>query len=116
MIYAITAAFVLLDMITGIIKAVKEKNFCSSVMREGLFHKAGSVVTVVFGCLVDYAQNYVDLGVKIPVATSICVYIIMMEVGSIMENVCKVNPALLSDKIKSYFAKLTTKEEPKNDN
>lgn len=115
MAYIITAAFIALDMITGIIKALKNRNFTSTVMREGLFHKAGSVVVVAFGVLVDYAQGFIDLGVSVPVATSVCVYVSLMEVGSIAENLCEINPALLPDKIKSYFAKLTVKEKDEND-
>lgn len=109
MVYLITGLFVLLDMITGLIKAFKEKNYTSSVMREGLFHKAGSVLVVCFGVLVDYAQNYLDLGVSVPVALTMCAYIILMEIGSIIENVCVINPQILPDKIKSFFQKLSDK-------
>lgn len=113
MIYAITGAFVLLDMITGMIKAFKEKAFTSSVMREGLFHKCGSLLIVVLGVLIDYAQKFVDLGVNIPIAISVCVYIILMECGSIAENIGKINPALVPAKIKPYFSKLSERSDDK---
>lgn len=106
MVYTLTGGFVLLDFITGIIKAFKNKEYTSSLMREGLYHKCGSVLTVIFGILVDYAQMYVDLGVNIPMANAICGYIILMEIGSIIENVCQINPEFLPDKLKSYFKKL----------
>lgn len=106
MIYIITACFILLDMITGVVKAFKEKNYTSSVMREGLFHKCGSVLCVTFGFLVDYAQNFLDFGVSVPVALSVCVYICLMEIGSIIENVCSINPQIMPEKIKGYFQKL----------
>lgn len=107
MVYLIVAGFILLDMITGIIKAFKEKAYNSSVMREGLFHKCGSILCVVFGVLVDFAQGYFDLGVAIPVAVSICIYISIMEIGSIIENVSTINPEIMPDKLKQYFKKLT---------
>lgn len=107
MVYVVTGCFILLDLITGLVKAFKEKNYSSSIMREGLYHKVGSVLTIGFGFLVDYAQTIVDLGVTIPVATSVCVYIVLMEIGSIIENVATINPDILPDKIKSYFKKLT---------
>ena len=107
MVYIITGSFIVLDMITGLIKAFKEKNYTSSIMREGLFHKAGSALVIVFGCLVDYAQSFLDLGVTLPVATAFCSYIILMEIGSIIENVCVINPQILPEKIKSYFHKLS---------
>lgn len=107
MIYLIVAGFILLDMITGIIKAFKEKAYTSTVMREGLFHKSGSILCIVFGALVDYAQAYFDLGVSIPVALSLCVYVTLMEIGSIIENVCAINPQIAPDKLKQYFKKLS---------
>lgn len=107
MVYALTGCFILFDLITGLIKAFKEKNYDSSVMREGLFHKCGSVLCVVFGVLVDYTQGYLDLGVTMPVALAICGYVVMMEIGSIIENVCAINPDILPDKLKAYFAKLS---------
>lgn len=106
MIYIIVALFILLDMVTGLIKAFKEKAYTSSVMREGLFHKCGSVLCMVFGVLVDYTQTLVDIGVTVPVALTICVYIILMEIGSVIENICAINPDILPDKIKGLFAKL----------
>ena len=110
-IYIVTGAFILMDMITGLIKAFKKKEYTSSVMREGLFHKAGSVLVIVLGVLVDYAQGFLDLGVTIPLAAAICTYIIMMEIGSIIENVCEINPRIVPAKLQSYFQKLATSKE-----
>ena len=98
-------------MVTGVIKALKNKCFTSSIMREGLFHKCGSVLCVVFAVLVDYAQKFIDIGVEIPVALTVCGYIIIMEIGSIIENVCSINPEILPDKLKSYFTKLSKGDE-----
>ncbi len=107
MVYVVTMAFIMLDMITGLIKAFKEKNYTSSIMREGLFHKCGSIICIVLGALVDYAQRFIDLGVTVPVAISICIYISLMEIGSIIENVGKINPQIIPDKLKEYFQKLS---------
>ena len=106
-VYIITAAFIVLDMVTGLVKAFKEKNYCSSVMREGLFHKCGSILCVVFATLIDVAQGFLDLGVAVPVTSGVCVYIILMEIGSIIENVCAVNPDIAPDVLKAYFKKLS---------
>lgn len=109
MVYIVTAVFILLDLLTGIIKAFKEKSYTSSLMREGLFHKCGSILCVVFAVLVDYAQTLVDIGVTVPVALAVCSYIVVMEMGSIIENICLINPQILPDKLKSYFGKLSGK-------
>lgn len=110
MIYVVTGGFIVLDMATGLVKAFKEKSYTSTVMREGLFHKCGSILSIVFGLLVDYAQGFIDLGVTIPVAIAICSYIILMECGSIIENVGKINPEIIPAKIKPYFSKLSERE------
>lgn len=107
MVFVVTGAFILLDMITGLVKAFKEKAYTSSIMREGLFHKAGSIMVVCFGWLVDYAQTFLDIGVTVPVTLAVCTYIVLMEIGSIIENVCVINPQILPDKLKQYFDKLS---------
>lgn len=109
MVYVLTGAFILMDMVTGLVKAFMEKAYNSSIMREGLFHKIGSVLVVTFATLVDYAQVYMDLGITVPVTTAVCSYIILMEIGSIIENVCIINPDIMPDKLKAYFTKLSEK-------
>lgn len=108
MIYVVTLAFIVMDMVTGLIKAFKEKNYCSSIMREGLFHKTGSILCIVMGRMVDYAQ--ISVGIPLtdgqPVTTIICTYIILMEIGSIIENVCIINPEIAPQWLKGFFKKL----------
>lgn len=108
-VYIITAAFIALDMVTGLVKAFKEKNYTSSVMREGLFHKIGSVICIAFAALVDYAQGFLDLGVSVPMTIGVCTYIVLMEIGSIIENVTAINPNILPKKLKACFKKLSDK-------
>lgn len=106
MVYVATGLFILLDVFTGMWNAIKQKKFESSEMREGLFHKSGSVLCIVFGVLVDYAQTLVDIGVQVPVSTIFCVYIMTMETTSIIENICQINPEITPDVLKQYFKKL----------
>ena len=106
MLYVITGAFAVLDFGTGLVQAFKNNCFSSSKMREGLYNKCSYAICVVFGMLVDYAQTIVDLGVSIPLTGAICTYIILMECGSIAENVGKINPALVPEKIRQHFVKL----------
>ena len=107
MVYIIVGCFILLDLITGLIKAFKEKSYSSTVMREGLYHKGGSIICIVLATLIDYGQHFLDFGFSVPLTIPICVYICLMEIGSIVENVSTINPELLSDKLKSYFFKLS---------
>lgn len=93
-------------MISGLMKALKEHEFASNVMREGLFHKAGSILIIWVATLMDYASVYMDLGIQGKLLIPVCVYICLMELGSILENIGIINPELLSDNIKKYFKKL----------
>lgn len=106
-VYIVTALFIVLDLVTGIVKAFKNKAYTSTTMREGLYHKCGSVLCVVFGILVDYAQKLIDIGINIPVANAICTYIVVMEIGSIIENLCDINPEIIGEKLKQYFSKIS---------
>lgn len=103
MFYAITGGFILFDFITGLLKSFKEKNYSSSIMRQGLFNKIGFVLCVVLGYLVDYAQNFIDLGVSIPLSKIICTYIILTEIGSIIENLALLNDKIIPEKLLSFF-------------
>lgn len=113
MVYALTGCFIVLDLLTGLVKAFKEKNYSSTVMREGLYHKIGSVLCVAFAVLVDYTQNYLDLGVTIPLTFAVCTYIVAMEIGSIIENVCAINPEILPEQLKGFFSKLSNGSDSK---
>lgn len=103
--YLITFSFMALDFLSGIAKAVFLGELCSTKMREGLFHKTALILCVLLGIGVDQAQTVVDLGISIPVSGSICVYIILMEISSIMENICCLNPELLPETLRGLFAK-----------
>lgn len=102
-IYVIVAAFIVLDFVTGMAKALATQTFSSTKMREGLWHKTSLVLVVVLGVLVDYAQGYLDLGITLPVAGAVCTYISLMEISSILENVCKIYPDLMPDKLHQLF-------------
>lgn len=106
MVYAIVSGFIAFDWLTGTIGALKGKVFNSTNMREGLYHKCGSILLMIFGAFCDYAQSFIDLGISIPIGISICSYIIIMEIGSIIENIGKINPDILPEVIKSRFFKL----------
>lgn len=72
-----------LDILTGYIQAVINKNVDSKVMREGLLHKCLLIVAIIVGYVVEYA-----FGIS-AVAQAITVYICIMEVMSILENLKK---------------------------
>lgn len=103
MAYLITFYFIALDFFTGLLKAFATGSFSSKVMRQGLFHKVSLLCVLTLGWLMEYAQRYIDLGVVVPAGAAACVYIVMMECGSILENLCKTNPELMPDKLCQLF-------------
>ena len=105
-IYAIAFAFIALDFVTGLIKALATHSFTSTQMRQGLFHKVALLLCMILGFLVDHAQGYIDLGITVPVAAAVCVYICLMEITSIIENICKINPEIVPDKLAALFGGL----------
>ena len=98
-------SFIALDIITGLIGAIKNHNYQSSVMREGLFHKCGEILAIVFSYGCEYAFPVIGIDVSIPIANSVMIYIVIMETGSILENLSIIDPDLrkiLEKTFKSY--------------
>lgn len=101
----IALCFIAFDILTGLVGAVKNGNYKSTVMREGLFHKCGEMLSMVFAYGCEYAFPYIGIDVSLPIAQSVYIYIIIMEVGSIIENLTSISPelkALLSKTFKPY--------------
>lgn len=108
--FAVILLFITFDIVTGLIKSVSTHSYQSSIMRQGLFHKLGEIICFIFGVICDIFLPY--LGVEIPVyiAQSICVYIVVMEIGSVVENLGEINPDLAKYLYK-IFAKFEHPEE-----
>lgn len=105
MAYAIVFGFIALDVISGVISAIKAKTWTSTKMREGLFHKVAIILFIALAILCDYGQRFINLGFSIPLVNSVLIYVGIMEIGSIGENVVKINPEL-----KEMVLKLFKKE------
>lgn len=103
MAYLITFYFICMDFFTGLLKAFATDSFSSKLMRRGLFHKVSLLCVLALGWLMEYAQRFIDLGVSVPVGTAACVYILLMECGSILENLCRTNPELMPDRLCEMF-------------
>lgn len=105
----IVFAFIVADIATGLIKAIDSHSYSSSVMREGLFHKLGEIICLVFGVLCDYALPLIGIKIPLSIAQSVSVYIIIMEIGSVVENIGVLNPEL-SKYLGKIFDKIKTPE------
>lgn len=90
----IVAGLMLIDILTGNLSALMTKTWNSTKMREGLFHKMAIIILIATAFLCDYGQKFMDLGFTIPITNVVLVYVAVMELGSIFENLKKINPAL----------------------
>ena len=115
MLIIIACCFMLLDVVTGFVQAIMNKCVDSKVMKTGLFHKCGFLLAIVFGCLCEYAMNYIDLGFDVPIQDVVCGYIIVMEIASILENLALISPELASKKFMDIF-KSSGGEKPDKNN
>lgn len=103
-------AFMVIDVFTGVLKAVKNKELNSTKAREGIYKKASFILFIAFGYLADYAMVYVDMGFNFPAAATICTLIIVTEAISILENLGQINPDLVK-LVAPFLSALNKKEE-----
>ena len=106
LVFAIVCAFVLLDVVSGLAATIKNKELSSSVMHEGLYNKLGEVLLLVVAMFVASILEvypFTELGIPPEVIYLVAVYITLMELVSILENICKLNPGLPIAKILAIF-------------
>ena len=92
-----------IDYITGYSAAAKNGEWSSAVAREGLWHKAGCIFAVLAAGILDAVVGYLlgnIQGLTLPftytvlVAPLVVAWYILMELGSILENVGKMGAPL----------------------
>lgn len=105
-------AFMVIDVFTGVLKAVKNKELNSTKAREGIYKKASFILFIAFGYLADYAMGYVNMGFNLPAAATICTLVIVTEAISVLENLGQINPDLV--KLVAPFLSALNKKEGEN--
>lgn len=86
--------FVALDFLTGLLQSIKNGTFRSCVMREGIWHKVGELMVIVLGLACEFFLPWMGMEIKAPIVKALCIYLYIMELGSIVENMGKMVPAL----------------------
>lgn len=112
--YLITIVFTVMDYLTGWAQSVYNDTFQSSIMRKGIFHKLAIFAVLLLVALFDWSMNYIDLGVlsAMPISTLVCTGFIVMEIGSVLENLHMINDEIPG----SFTALLNIGKEEKGDN
>lgn len=80
---ALPLILIFADILSGFIQSIINNDFSSSTMRRGLYHKALEILVIALGFMFQFAFNAPFI------ALSVVIYIVIMEVGSILENLKK---------------------------
>lgn len=95
----------LIDVATGLLQAWMTHDYQSSKMREGLGHKIVLVLYIVLAVVIQAIVQHVgDVGWTVPMVYAVSLYILVMEVSSIVENLANAYPELKQTKLLSFFA------------
>lgn len=103
--YPIIVALVFnaLDLVTGIITAIKNKDIQSSKLRDGLFKKVGFVLCYFVAWLIDTQGELIGFKLGTNILPIIILYVCTTELVSILENISKINPDILPEKLMELF-------------
>lgn len=116
----VTFGFILFDIITGLLKAIKNNKLNSTKLREGLIHKASEVICIAGAYALPFGLQYLEVDFKLPVLGVVAVYICLMETISAIENLCEVNPIINKffapylDNLKDSAESITKEREKKD--
>lgn len=93
---------IILDVLTGVVKAWKNNNFDSSKMRAGLSKKFGEIIYILVGMLSKYA-----IGTE-AFLWFLVGYICVMEISSLLEN-CDELGVAIPEKLKEKLNNIDKK-------
>lgn len=88
----IVLIFIAFDILFGFLQALTNQTFESQIMRKGLFHKLGEILCYLFGVVSNQVLPMIGVAVPFSLANAITIYIVIMEIGSILENLAKISP------------------------
>lgn len=106
-------AAIFLDYVSGSMAARREKNWSSAIARDGLWHKAGEILSVLVAALCDIALAVIleGSGITIPfeigpmLTPIVLLWYILTEAGSIIENCGRLGapvPSWFKKRISNY--------------
>lgn len=97
---------IIMDIVCGTVAAMRNKELCSSIAREGMYNKIGEAMFLFIGIIANEVLGmppFDSLGISPDIAYIVAAYIAWMELVSILENICKINPELPFAKILMMF-------------
>ena len=106
---------IIMDIVCGTVAAMRNKELCSSIARKGMYNKIGEAMFLLIGIIANEIlamPPFDGLGISPDIAYLVAAYIAWMELVSILENICKINPELPFAKILMMFNIDVDTEEP----
>lgn len=108
--------FIIIDYITGVINAALKKSISSQKMREGLGHKATYIILLSVCYIIDTMQINTSLNLPTKLFPIVSYGILLIELTSIIENICEINPELKQANFMYIFEKNNTETKENNEN
>lgn len=108
--YVMVVSFIVADVVSGLAKALYFGKINSTILRKGLFHKAGEGMLIGVSIGLEYIEGYFNIPVDIPVFGLVGTYIVIMELISILENIGEISPQLKSF-LKPFISKLNKEKD-----
>ena len=97
---------IIIDIICGTVAAMRNRELSSAIAREGMYNKIGEALFLLTGIIANEALSippFDTLGISPDIVYLVAVYIAWMEMVSILENICKIDPSLPFAKILMMF-------------
>lgn len=113
--FVVVCVFICADFVSGICSALYLGEFKSRLMREGLIHKVTELAIIGLAYGVEICLPYIGIEINVPLVVPIVCYLVVMEIGSIIENLVKINPDMrkVADK---FLGDYEQKEGEDNEN
>lgn len=105
---------ILMDWCFGLANALfVQHDFSSEVMRQGIVHKCVELGILLVGLIAHaiVAVGLVDLKFELPIFPAFAVYIIGMEIGSLLEIFVQINPDLADNPLFKRLASVNQNKE-----
>lgn len=106
---------IIMDIVCGTVAAMRNKELSSYIVRDGMYNKIGEAMFLLIGIIANKILGippFDGLGISPDIAYLVAAYIAWMELVSILENICKINPKLPFAKILMMFNIDVDTEEP----
>lgn len=107
----VALVFNALDILTGLVSAIKNKDIKSAKLRDGLFKKVGFIFCYFTAWLVDGYGDVIGFKLGVAILPVIVLYVCTTELVSILENISKINSDLLPAKLMELFHISNTRKE-----